>query len=70
MPGDFDLGGAVLPWGRNATEYEAFFALSDVSPSARVLDCGGGPASFASEWGSGGRFVVAADPIYRFLRRP
>ena len=61
---DFDLGGVVAPWGRSAAEYEAFFALSDVPPSARVLDCGSGPASFAAEWGRG-RFVVAADPIYR-----
>ena len=66
MSRDFDRGGAVPPWGRNAEEYEAFFALSDVPPSARVLDCGGGPASFAADWGARGRFVVAADPIYRF----
>ena len=36
------------------------------SPSARVLDCGSGPSSFAAEWGKSGRFVVAVDPIYRF----
>ncbi len=63
MSHDFDLRG-VAPWGRSAAEYEAFFALSDVPPSARLLDCGGGPASFAAEWGARGRFVVAADPIY------
>jgi SAM-dependent methyltransferase len=63
--GDYDLKGAVPPWGRSAAEYEAFFALSDVTPSARVLDCGSGPASFSAEWNGNGRFVVAADPIYR-----
>ena len=65
MSRDFDLRG-VVPWGRSAAEYEAFFALSDIPPSARVLDCGAGPASFAAEWGTRGRFVVAADPVYRF----
>ena len=64
MPREFNLPG-VASWGRSAAEYEAFFALSDVPPSARLLDCGGGPASFAAEWGARRRFVVAADPIYR-----
>src|SRR5262245_7117264 len=66
MASDFDLGGAIPAWGRSAAEYEAFFALSDIPASARVLDCGGGPASFTTQWSRGGRFVVAADPIYRF----
>jgi ubiquinone/menaquinone biosynthesis C-methylase UbiE len=66
MTHDFDLRGMVPPWGRNASEYEAFFGLADVPPSARILDCGGGPASFAAEWGNRGRSVVAADPVYRF----
>jgi len=65
MSHDFDLRG-VAAWGRSAAEYEAFFALSNVPPSARLLDCAGGPASFAAEWGARGRFVVAADPIYRY----
>ena len=62
----FDFGGGIPPWGRSAAEYEAFFALSDVAPSARILDCGGGPSSFAAEWSRNGRYVVAADPMYRF----
>lgn len=65
MSRDFNLGGKVPPWGRNAAEYEAFFDLGDVGPSARVLDCGSGPASFTAEWSARGRFVVAADPVYR-----
>ena len=69
MSNDFDFDGAVPPWGRSAAEYEAFFALSDVPPSARILDCGGGPSSFAAEWSRNGRYVVAADPIYRFSAR-
>ncbi len=64
MSSEFDFGGAVPAWGRSAAEYEAFFALSDVPSSARVLDCGGGPSSFTAEWGGTGRFVVAVDPVY------
>jgi hypothetical protein len=65
MSRDFNLDGKVPPWGRNAAEYEAFFSLADVSDTARVIDCAGGPASFAAEWSKLGRFVVAVDPIYR-----
>ncbi len=64
MSSEFDFGGAVPAWGRSATEYEAFFALSDVPSSARVLNCGGGCSSFAAEWGGKGRLVVAVDPVY------
>lgn len=69
MSSEFDFGGAVPAWGRSAAEYEAFFALSDVPSSARVLDCGGGPSSFAAGWGGKGRFVVAVDPVYRLSGR-
>ena len=69
MSSDFDFGGAVPLWGRSAAEYEAFFALSDVPPFARILDCGSGPSSFAAEWSRNGRSVVAVDPIYRFSAR-
>ena len=63
MTREFRLDG-VVPWGREADEYEAFFALADVQADARVLDCGGGPASFTAEWCARGRNVVAADPLY------
>ena len=63
MANEFQLGG-VVPWGREADEYEALFALSDVPASARVLDCGGGPASFTAEWCARGRTVRAVDPLY------
>src|SRR5262249_2608381 len=65
MVKEFELGG-IVPWGREADEYEAFFALGDVPPDAHVLDCGGGPASFTAEWCARGRRVTAADPLYRF----
>lgn len=63
MASEFDLGG-IVPWGRTASEYEAFFALADVPANARILDCGGGPASFAAEWARRGHAVTAIDPIY------
>ena len=69
MSREFYFGGAVPAWGRSAVEYEAFFALADLPPRGRVLDCGSGPSSFAAEWSRNGRFVVAADPIYRFSAR-
>jgi SAM-dependent methyltransferase len=67
MPHDFELVG-IVPWGRAFAEYRAFFSLGDVPPAARVLDCGGGPASFAAEWAALGGVAVAADPLY--LRSP
>lgn len=68
MGGEFRLDG-VVPWGRTADEYEAFLALHDVGPEARILDCGAGPSSFAAEWAARGRRVVAVDPIYLFEGR-
>jgi len=65
MAHEFQLNG-VVPWGRTADEYEAFLALHDIGPGAGILDCGGGPSSFAAEWGARGRRVVAVDPIYAF----
>jgi SAM-dependent methyltransferase len=63
----FDLDRAV-PWGRNRVEYLAFFDLLGLDPEARVLDCGGGPSSFAAEMAALGHRVVAADPLYRWSR--
>lgn len=62
----FDLQGAV-PWGRRLEEYQAFFDLGAPSPArwGRVLDVGGGPASFTAEATARGLGVVAADPLYR-----
>ena len=65
---EFNLAG-VVPWGRTAEEYRAFLNLDDVSPWTRILDCGGGPASFAAERNAIGQTVVAADPIYALTAR-
>lgn len=62
-PKEFDLGG-VVPWGRRFDEYRAFFALDDVPAGARMIDVGGGPASFAAEAALRGYDVTATDPIY------
>jgi SAM-dependent methyltransferase len=64
---EFDLEG-IVPWGRQFDEYEAFFALECLSPGLRILDVGGGPASFAAEACERGLDVMALDPIYALSR--
>ena len=59
----------VVPWGRSFDEYQAMFALSESDLQRSILDCGGGPASFAAEAHERGPRVVACDPIYRFSAR-
>jgi SAM-dependent methyltransferase len=56
----------VVPWGRPFDEYVRMFDLSASDLDGRILDCGGGPASFAAEATDRGCRVVACDPIYRF----
>src|SRR5262249_39112028 len=56
----------VVPWGRPFAEYVRMFALAPADLDRRVLDCGGGPASFAAEAAARGHHVVASDPLYRF----
>ena len=56
----------VVPWGRSLAEYAAMFDLLPADLDRRILDCGGGPASFTAEMAAAGRRVVACDPIYRF----
>lgn len=62
----------VLPWGRNRAEYICMFDLahqiSNGGQRMRILDCGGGPASFTAEMTALGFDVVAADPLYAFSR--
>jgi len=60
----FDQG-KVLPWGRNRSEYQAFFALGGLGPGSRLLDCGAGPSSFTVEMARRGHGAVAADPLYQ-----
>jgi SAM-dependent methyltransferase len=56
----------VVPWGRSRREYELMFALTPADLRGRILDCGGGPASFCAELNAAGGRAVAVDPIYAF----
>ncbi len=56
----------IVPWGRSRKEYELMFDLESADLSGRVLDCGGGPASFVAELHAAGLPGVAIDPIYAF----
>ncbi len=47
-------------------EYVAMFDLSPEDLQLRILDCGGGPASFNADMAERGLRVVSCDPIYRF----
>src|SRR5437870_341869 len=62
----FDDIKEVAPWGRSFDEYVRIFQLTADDLTRRILDCGGGPASFAAEAAERGLSVVACDPIYRF----
>jgi ubiquinone/menaquinone biosynthesis C-methylase UbiE len=57
---------SIVPWGRNAAEYQRMFALSPADLSGTILDCGGGPASFNAEMTQQGQRVTACDPLYQF----
>ena len=59
----------VVPWGRTAEEYQAMFSLSTAEQRQRILDCGGGPASFNAELNSTWGNVVSVDPLYSLSGR-
>ncbi|PZV05383.1 MAG: SAM-dependent methyltransferase [Leptolyngbya sp.] len=56
----------VVPWGRSLSEYQRMFALTPADLQRRIIDCGGGPASFNAEMTEQGYSVVSCDPIYQF----
>lgn len=56
----------VVPWGRSLSEYLRMFDLSETDRQSKLLDCGGGPASFNAELTQQGGSVVSCDPIYKF----
>ena len=56
----------VIPWGRSMQEYIRMFDLTPDDLDLRILDCGGGPASFNAEMSRQGYNVVACDPVYQF----
>ena len=56
----------VMPWGRSMQEYVRMFDLTPDDLDMRILDCGGGPASFNAEMSRRGYKVVSCDPVYQF----
>ncbi|HKV05645.1 MAG TPA: class I SAM-dependent methyltransferase [Candidatus Acidoferrales bacterium] len=56
----------VVPWGRSLGEYAVMFDLSPADMKTKILDCGGGPASFTAEIHGRGGHAVACDPSYAF----
>lgn len=56
----------IVPWGRSLSEYRQMFDLSEADLQGRILDCGGGPASFNAEMTQQGYSVISCDPIYQF----
>lgn len=57
---------AVVPWGRNLSEYQQMFNLTAAELSLTILGCGDGPASFNAEMTQRGHTVISIDPIYQF----
>nr|UXE45106.1 hypothetical protein Hi04_10k_c4321_00005 [uncultured bacterium] len=57
---------SIVPWGRSLDEYRDMFALSSADLGCRILDCGGGPASFNPEGSALGARIVSVDPIYAY----
>jgi hypothetical protein len=56
----------VVPWGRSLGEYVRMFNLTDNDLRCKILDCGGGPASFNAENTRRGNSVISCDPLYQF----
>ncbi|MDD5587299.1 MAG: SAM-dependent methyltransferase [Alphaproteobacteria bacterium] len=55
----------VIIRGRTFDEYTGMFALSEDDLNKRILDCGGGAASFNALLSKRGGRVVSIDPLYR-----
>jgi SAM-dependent methyltransferase len=60
---------SIVPWGRSLDEYRGMFALSPADLGCRMLDCGGGPASFNAEGTALGARIVSVDPLYAYAAR-
>lgn len=56
----------IVPWGRSLAEYIQMFGLTAADRKGRILDCGGGPASFNAELTQQGGAVISCDPVYQF----
>jgi hypothetical protein len=56
----------IVPWGRSFDEYFRMFALDERDLRLRIVDCGGGPASFNAGAARRGAAVISCDPLYRY----
>jgi SAM-dependent methyltransferase len=56
----------IVPLGRSFREYQLMFNLTKADLAGKLLDCGGGPASFTAEAIALGYCVDAVDPIYKY----
>jgi len=56
----------IVPWGRSLAEYIRMFQLTPTDLHKKILDCGGGPASFNAEMTQLGYSVISCDPLYEF----
>ncbi|HIK15267.1 MAG TPA: SAM-dependent methyltransferase [Leptolyngbyaceae cyanobacterium M33_DOE_097] len=56
----------IVPWGRSLAEYRRMFQLTPNDLHKKILDCGGGPASFNAEMTQLGHSVISCDPLYQF----
>ncbi len=56
----------IVPWGRSLAEYIQMFDLTEPDLKGRILDCGGGPASFNAELTRQGAAIISCDPVYQF----
>lgn len=56
----------VVPWGRSLEEYCRMFDLTETELQSKILDCGGGPASFNAEMTQQDKSVISCDPLYQF----
>lgn len=59
-----DCSREICSWGRMLDEYVGMFGLSEPDLKSRILDCGGGPASFNAELTAHGGQIVSCDPVY------
>lgn len=59
----------VVPWGRSFADYCKMFGLSDRDLELKILDCGGGPASFNAKMSKMGNQVISCDPLYNFEKK-
>lgn len=60
----------VVPWGRNLSEYQEMFGLTNEDIlTTKIISFGDGPASFNTEGTKMGGHILSLDPIYQFSKQ-